>query len=111
MQAIWRTLAVPAFILAGLFAYFQAPDTVGSTVTNLGSTVINFITTQPQIASAIVLGLTVLLLSSTIVPLLGAVAVFLLIFAPNQLTRFLPQLPSVPSVPSFLVPGPIKEVR
>lgn len=111
VQALWRALVIPAFVLAALFAAIQAPEQFQGTVTSLGSTVFSFVTNQPQLASAIVLVGALLLLSSTIVPLLGAGLVFLLVFAPGQLSRLLPPLPSVPTVPSWAVPEPVKSVR
>jgi hypothetical protein len=111
VQAVWRALVVPLFLIAGAVATFQAPETVGNTVSSLGHTVFDFITAQPQLASAVIIGAMLLLLSSSILPLIGAAFLFLVIFVPNQLTRFLPQLPSLPSVPSFMVPEPVKQVR
>ena len=111
MQTLWRALVIPLFVVAGVVATIKAPDTVGHTVQSLGSTVFSFVTAQPQLSSAIVIGGMLLLLSSSIVPLLGAGFLFLLVFAPDKVTQFLPQLPQIPSVPSWAVPGPVKEVR
>ena len=111
MQALWRALVIPAFILAALAAAIQAPQQFQGTIASLGHTAVSFVQTQPQLSSAIVLVGALLLLSSSIVPLLGAGLVFLLIFAPGQLSRLLPPLPSLPTVPSWAVPEPVKSVR
>ena len=108
LQALWKALVLPLFIGAGLFAAFQAPQQVLGTLSSLLGNGLSFAAGHPQLTSLLIIAATAVLLSSSVVPIIAAGMVWLLIFAPQQLSRFLPQ---VPNIPTWVVPGPVKSVR